>query len=453
MAHPADTVFHTLELAQQIVHYLQEKDLFTALRITKALWESKEPVSAWREYIRRFGYKDNFIDQYADRYHLRDIYHRICRSCDAVSRGTKPKCKRIDLREEVPDNRLVSMGNQDVHYIFRQCKRDGTDVYTLDFEGAHLMYRQPSIWPLRCFDNPPRFLGCEGGQVVARNVKDWSLSGSFGDWYLLQDWWTQGRHVLGYYQVQEGDEETTIFEVWDAHGVKRGELIHPEGGRMVRDAEDLGENLMATETERQIKVWDLETLKCVYEYTVPEEDPYAMVHLYQNVIIYTPRVGLRFTEFWTTDGSPITKARAELVTHAQKLWCKFSDGTMVTYPWDLTLCDQEGAELYARYYSSEEHEPFKLDAGILLDRFFFTVFNIIDFGEGDSVVRPAELRIYAKDGEELGSQILNKGDRNHRWFVDIFGRLVFLYLNPRDSVEELEVVDFCRWVKVAKRKD
>lgn len=454
MAHPADRVFHTLELVQHIVHYLQEKDLFTALGITKALWESREPVSAWREYIRRFGYTDSLIDQYADRYHLRDIYHRICRSCDAVSRGNKPTCKLIDLRGKFLENDLVSMGNQDVHYVTRQGDEDRIDIYILDHEGVHLLYTIPSMWLIGCFDNSSHLLGYEDDRVVARRVKDWSLSGSFGLWNSRPEWWTQGRHVLSSYQVQEGEAETAIIEVWDVHGVKRGELVHSDYGRRVKDAGSLGENLLATESERQIKVWDLETLECVYEYAVPQDNPHAMVDLHQNIVFYKPHIGMHFTEFWTTDGSPIARARAESVMRGQTAWCKFSDGTMVTYPWDLTLCDQEGVELYANDYSSEQGEPYTLEAGILLDRFFFTVLKTVADEEGDSAARPAKLTVHLRDGEELGSWTLSKGDRVHRWFVDIFGRLVFVYMDSNDAAEELEVVDFCDWVEVAeKRKD
>ncbi|KAI8661825.1 hypothetical protein NCS55_01053700 [Fusarium keratoplasticum] len=452
MTQPADRVFHTLELAQHIVHHLEEKDLFTALGITKALWESKEPVSAWREYIRRFGYADSLIDQYTDRYHLRDIYLRICRSADAINRGTNPKCKRIDLRSDDPDDSLVCMGKQDVHYLSRQLVEDEIDIYTLDHRGLKLLHKGKTMRLMCCFDNSSRLLGNEDDQIVARNIKDWSLSGSFGAYRPLQQWWTQDRHVLTFRVTEDGETSKTIFEVWDAHGVKRGELVHPEHGCTFHDVEKPGENLMATGSERHVRVWDLDTLKCVYEYSAPEDNPSAMLDLHQNIVFYTPHIGLWFTDFWTTDGSPITRARAELVTRANSSWCKFSDGTMVTYPWDMTLCDPEGAELFAIYYSSNLEEPYELDAGILLDRFFFTVIKRIDYEEPETVVWPAELKIYAKDGEELGTKILRKGQRTHRWFVDIFGRLVFVYQDSNEALEELEVVDFCRWAKVATRR-
>ncbi|KAJ4200437.1 hypothetical protein NW767_007501 [Fusarium falciforme] len=452
MTHPADRVFHTLELAQHIVHHLEEKDLFTALGITKALWESKEPVSAWREYIRRFGYADSLIDQYTDRYHLRDIYLRICRSADAISRGTNPKCKRIDLRDDDPDDSLVCMGKQDVHYLSRQLVEDEIDIYTLDHRGLKLLHKGKAMRIMSCFDNSSRLLGNEDDQIVARNIKDWSLSGSFGPYRPLQQWWTQDQHVLTFHVTKEGETSKTVFEVWDAHGVKRGELVHPEDGCTFHDVEKPGENLMATGSERHVRVWDLDTLKCVYEYSAPEDSPGAMLDLHQNIVFYTPHIGWWFTDFWTTDGSPITRARAELVTRANSSWCKFSDGTMVIYPWDLTLCDPEGTELFAIYYSSNLEEPYDLDAGILLDRFFFTVIKRIDYEEQETVLWPAELKIYAKDGEELGTKILRKGERTHRWFVDIFGRLVFVYQDSNEALEELEVVDFCRWAKVATRR-
>ncbi|RSL64194.1 hypothetical protein CEP53_004127 [Fusarium sp. AF-6] len=456
MTHPADRVFHTLELAQHIVHHLQEKDLFIALGITKALWKSKEPVSAWREYIRQFGYADSLIDQYTDRYHLRDIYLRICRSADAISRGTNPKCKLRDLRGQDQDDSLVCMGRQDVHYLSRQVEEDEIDIYTLDHRGLKLLHKGKNMRFMSCFDNSSRLLGNEDDEIVARNIKDWSLSGSFGPYKPLQEWWTQDRHVLTFHVTNEGEASKTIFEVWDAHGVKRGELVHPDGyGYTHHDLEKPGENLMATGSERHIRVWDLNTLKCVYEYSAPEDSPGARLDLHQNIVYYTPHIGLWFTDFWTTDGSPITRARAELVTRANSSWCKFSDGTMVTYPWEMTLCDTEGAALYAVYYSANLEESYEIDAGILLDRFFFTVAKPIDYDEGDddAVVKPAELKVYAKDGEELGSKILRKGGRNHRWFVDIFGRLVFIYLDRNDALEELEVVDFCRWAKVATRRN
>ncbi|KAI8662870.1 hypothetical protein NCS56_01091700 [Fusarium sp. Ph1] len=453
MTHPADRVFHTLELAQHIVHHLEEKDLFTALGITKDLWESKEPVSAWREYIRRFGYADSLIDQYTDRYHLRDIYLRICRSADAINRGTNPKCKRIDLHDGHLDDSLVCMGKQDVHYLSRQLVEDELDIYTLDHRGLKLLHKGKAMRLMSCFDNSSRLLGIEDDQIVARNIKDWSLSGSFGPYRPVQQWWTQDRHVLTFHVKKEGEASKTVFEVWDAHGVKRGELVHPEDGCAFHDAKKPGENLMATGSERHVRVWDLDTLKCVYEYSAPEDSPGAMLDLHQNIVFYTHHIGLWFTDFWTTDGSPITRARAELVTRANSSWCKFSDGTMVTYPWDMTLCDPEGAELFAIYYSSNLEEPYELDAGILLDRFFFTVIKRIDYEEPETVFWPAELKIYAKDGEELGTKILRKGERAHRWFVDIFGRLVFVYQDSDEVLEELEVVDFCRWAKVATRRN
>ncbi|RSL69981.1 hypothetical protein CEP54_002044 [Fusarium duplospermum] len=450
MAHPADRVFHTLELAQHIVHHLEEKDLFLALGITKALWKSKEPVSAWREYIRRLGYADSLIDQYTDRYHLRDIYLRICRSADAISRGTNSECKRIDIRGEDQDDSLVCMGKQDVHYLSRQVEEDEIDIYTLDHRGMKLLHKGKNMRLMSCFDKSSRLLGNEDDEIVVRNIKDWSLSGSYGPYRPLQEWWTQGRHVLTFHVTNEGETSKTIFEVWDAYGVKRGELAHPGYGYSYHDLEKPGESLMATGSERHIRVWDLDTLKCVYEYSAPEENPGAMLELHQNIVYYTRHIGLWFTDFWTTDGSPITRARAELVTRANSSWCKFSDGTMITYPWDLTLCDPEGVELFAIDCNSNREETYELDAGILFDRFFFLVIKMNEREEG--VVKPAELKIYAKDGEELGSTILRKGGRTHRWFVDIFGRLVFIYLDRNDALEELEVVDFCRWAKVATRR-
>ncbi|KAI8715731.1 hypothetical protein NCS52_01081400 [Fusarium sp. LHS14.1] len=450
MTHPADRVFHTLELAQHIVHHLEEKDLFIALGITKDLWKSREPVSAWREYIRRFGYTDSLIDQYTDRYHPRDIYLRICRSADAIRRGTNPKCKRIDLRDD-PDDSLVSMGRQDVHYLSRQLLEDTIDIYRLDHRGMNLLHKGKNMRLISCFDNSSRLLGNEDDQIVARNIKDWSLSGSFGPYRPLQQWWTQDRYVLTVHETEQDEASKTIFEVWDAHGVKRGELVHPEHGCTFHDLERSGENHMATGSSRHIRVWDLDTLKCVYQYEAPEDNPSVILELHQNIVFYTPYIGLWFTDFWTTDGSPVTRPRAESVIRSNSCWCKFSDGTMVTYPWEMTLCAPDGGDLYAVYYGSDREESYELDAGIILDRFFFTVVKPNDYEE-DTVIKPAELKIYAKDGEELGSKILHKGGRNHRWFVDIFGRLVFVYQDKNDWLEELEVVDFCRWAKVATRR-
>ncbi|KAM0425266.1 hypothetical protein ACHAPT_009584 [Fusarium lateritium] len=451
MTHPADKVFHTLELAQHIVHHLEERDLFAALRTTRALWESKEPVSEWRRHIRRFGYVDRLIDQYTHRYHPRDIYLRICRTVDAISREATPTCTLKDLREKDSDNILVRMGKQDIQYLFRQREEDEIEIHTLDQEGMHLLYSREAIWPISCFDNSLRILGYEDDELVIRNIKDWTLSGSLGPYNARAEWWTQDQHVLSFYKIQEGEEEKTIFEVWDAHGVKRGELVHPEDGWRVDDAEKLGENLMATMGERLIKVWDLESLQCVYDYAAPEDRPHCLLSMHQNVVFYTPRIGLWFTDFWTTDGSSVTRPRAEAVTRAQQAWCKFSDGTMVTYAWELMLYDTEGAELFTEDFSSVTDEGYTMEAGILFDRFFFTVFKLIDYEPADTVIKPAELTIYSKEGDKLGSQILRKGDRTYDWFVDIFGRLVLVYKTSNDLVEELEVVDFCNWELVVDR--
>ncbi|KAJ0148720.1 NAD-specific glutamate dehydrogenase [Fusarium oxysporum f. sp. albedinis] len=75
MANSADRVFHTLELAQQIVFELELKDFFRALSITKRLWESQVPNHVWEEHLMRLGYPLQAIRQTS--YSLKTCYTRI----------------------------------------------------------------------------------------------------------------------------------------------------------------------------------------------------------------------------------------------------------------------------------------------------------------------------------------------------------------------------------------
>jgi hypothetical protein len=89
MANSADRVFHTLELAQQIVFELELKDFCRTLSITKRLWESKVPDHVWEEQLMRLGYPRHDIRRTS--HPLRTCYRSVSQAADDISHGVKPE--------------------------------------------------------------------------------------------------------------------------------------------------------------------------------------------------------------------------------------------------------------------------------------------------------------------------------------------------------------------------
>ncbi|KAF5001959.1 hypothetical protein FDECE_10761, partial [Fusarium decemcellulare] len=405
MSSSANIVFQTLELAQHIVYYLDGKNLFKALGVTKALWESKEPAIIWKKHIKQLGYPDEFINRYSRRYHPRDIYLHLCFR-EGINRPRHPhEHFGHPVTAAFPSGQLAGRSLD----------------YLLDHEGLHLLGPDTDPSPLASSGNDAYVEGREDQDAVVRNFED-----SSPQTYEKGMFWEQGSHVIEAYpgSVSAGKAETTVFEVRNIHGVKRGELVHPEKGDHAIDS--LGDDRFTTLGRRFLKVWDLKTLTCIYEHALSDEelDEGYQMTVWQDMVFFSCDSSKPSPRWTHLDGSPASPAKAEAVERADWSWVRFSDGTMVTWPWEVYVNAPDGEELrMINFAPKQENAAFSMEVGVLLDRFIFVVVRVELDGPPRSIIPgPTELTILSKTGEKLISHTLHK---QYKWlscFIDVFGR-------------------------------
>ncbi|KAM0352921.1 hypothetical protein ACHAPU_001805 [Fusarium lateritium] len=453
MANSADQVFHTLELAQQIVYELELRDLFKALSITKSLWESKVPDSVCAEHLKRLGYPHHVIRKTSQS--LWTSYHRITQAVDAISRGVSPisTINKIRTKRQKPFINASCEKDMVAPLVCQSSSPDFTtcDVYTLDCGELRLLHAGTSTSPKCLAFNGTSVMGWEDEHhIVIRKLKDWSLmarfesntpSGTETGFRPEKEWDVYEDFIISHYSIRSEDlnQQQIMFEFWDRQGSKRGEVVFPTTGNInyysYKDS-----HYIAVAGQWLIKSWNLESLELNYEYVIPDEDQDGGMYFFvkEGVVFHwnTSDPVSRKLRHWTVDGRHISKQVAMLILKFDPDWGRmFSDGTRVTWRSWLTLYDNEG-EVVRRYdLKNNLRVGDSLRGGILFDRFFFSIFHF-----GDSSC--ASLVVYSKTGEELTSMLLGRQGRWFTWFVDILGRLVIVYEDADGGLDELEIIDF-----------
>ncbi|KAF4503157.1 hypothetical protein FAGAP_588 [Fusarium agapanthi] len=460
MANSADRVFHTLELAQQIVFELELKDFFRALSITKGLWESRVPNHVWEEHLMRLGYPLHTIRQ--TRHSLESCYMSISQAADAISHGVSPGSNRMRLEDELGGNHRYEYhydGDMAAPLIIQSSPPDKAsdkcNIFAIDLEDLRLLFTDIENIPKDVVFNGTILLGVdhslddiESPPVVLYSLDDWSLTNKLINTRLSND---ENINWLGDYQLyhnfilithvmfnQTMDVTETWMDIWDVEGTKRGEIIIPEQG--VADDpfhSDDGSHYLTIlsspsldNVPRTMQTWDLERMELTYECTISQEDV-DQNHGYHttNGVVYICDDLAEISEYWAVDGRPISRKVAEMEFNSGYSR-KFSDGSRIVWDKWLTLYTKEG-DVVQRFKVKQVYGYYCLEAGILFDRFIFS----ISWREKS---KHATLMIYSKTGEKLTRTRLDVRGRCLRWFIDIAGRLVLIW----DMSTCMEIVDF-----------
>ncbi|KAM0201730.1 hypothetical protein ACHAPA_003828 [Fusarium lateritium] len=450
MANSADQVFHTLELAQQIVYELELKDLFRALPITKGLWESKVPDYVWEEHLERLGYPSHVMQETSQS--LRTSYLCISQAVDAISRGVSPvsTIDKIGLKRQKPFINASCEKDMVPPLVCQSSSSDFTtcDIYTLDCGELRLLHADKSMAPKCLAFNGASVMGWEPEHyIVVRKLEDWSLMSRFENNILLNvdagsaEWEVYEDFIISHYSFRpEGaDQRHTMVEFWDNRGSKRGEVVFPTGGS-INYYSYKGNHYVTISSRWLIQSWNLKSLELDYEYAISEEDQNDGLYIViREGIIFQWNISnpeSRKLDYWAADGRHVTRKLSSMILKFDPDWGRiFSDGSRVTWRSWLTLYDNEGEVVKRSDLKNNLRVGDALRGGILFDRFFFSIFH---FEESSC----ASLVIYSKTGEELTSMLLERQDRWYTWFVDILGRLVIVYGDADGGLDELEIVDF-----------
>ncbi|KAF4451359.1 hypothetical protein F53441_5625 [Fusarium austroafricanum] len=488
MTDAADRVFHTLELAQQIVFELELKDFFRALAITRALWEGQIPDCVWEEHFMRLGYPDYAIRRTSQP--LRACYMCISQAIDAINHEVSPSSTLLKMKDKCGGKFVYSRCHEDMTapLVFQSSwfGFDVTDVFMLDLEELRLLHAKTKTSPDYLTFKGSTVIGFEyknqhddidnaevGGEdseadeesdededrefsyetlqyggakyVVLRKLEDWSLIAKFDPKHSGINesacWWKNFRLydeflIVSYHLGQE----KTLFEIWDSKGSKHGEIVFPAFAVYQYDYHSSFGNHYLTiyalpnRTPKIAQTWNLDRVELVFEHTMSEENLHLQA---RNGILYkySWRDPLP-VDYWAVDGRSISRKASEMLWKFSPLSGRaFSDGTKVIWEDWLTLYTSEG-DIVRRYdLKNNEDEGCYLEGGILFDRFFFSIFW---FEESSC----ASLVVYSKTGEELTSMLLERQDRVFTWFVDVMGRLVLVYEDDECQMDELEMIDF-----------
>ncbi|KAH7215009.1 hypothetical protein DER44DRAFT_806155 [Fusarium oxysporum] len=214
----------------------------------------------------------------------------------------------------------------------------------------------------------------------------------------------------------------TWFDIWDVQGTKRGEIIVAKQGfaddpfHSNADSHYLTilSNAWFEDGQQTIQTWDLERMESFLPY--------------KNGIVYICDDSGRISEHWAVDGRPISRKMADMEWNSDRSR-KFSDGSRIVWAKWLTLYTNEGDVV--QRFKVKQGKGYRLEAGILFDRFFFS----ISWREKS---KHATLTVYSKTGKKLTSSRVAVRGRCLRWFIDIAGRLVLI----RDTCTSMEIVDF-----------
>ncbi|EMT62459.1 hypothetical protein FOC4_g10006076 [Fusarium odoratissimum] len=379
MTNSADRVFHTLELAQQIVFELELKDFFRALSITKGLWESQT------------------------------CYTRISQAADAISHGASPRSNLIRLKNELGGNYTYEYhydGDMAAPLIGDKC-----NIFAIDLEDPRLLFTDVENFPKDVVFSGTALLGIDysvddidSPPVVLYSLDDWSLITKFTNTHLgngemifwFRDYLLYKNFILISYIMFNQTEGViqTWFDIWDVQGTKRGEIIVTKQGfaddpfHSNADSHYLTilSNPWFEDGQQTIQTWDLERMELTYQCTISQEDM-------DNGIVYICDDSGRTSEHWAVDGRPISRKMADMEWNSDRSR-KFSDGSRIVWAKWLTLYTNEGDVV--QRFKAKQGKGYRLEAGILFDRFFFS----ISWREKS---KHATLMVYSKTGKKLTS--------------------------------------------------
>ncbi|PCD28967.1 hypothetical protein AU210_011512 [Fusarium oxysporum f. sp. radicis-cucumerinum] len=459
MANSADRVFHTLELAQQIVFELELKDFFRALSITKRLWESQVPNHVWEEHLMRLGYPLQAIRQTS--HSLKTCYTRISQAADAISHGASPRSNLIRLKNELGGNYTYEYhydGDMAAPLIIQSSSPDKAgdkcNIFAIDLEDPRLLFTDVENFPKDVVLSGTALLGIDysvddidSPPVVLYSLDDWSLITKFTNTHLgngemiiwFRDYQLYKNFILISYIMFNQTEGViqTWFDIWDVQGTKRGEIIVAKQGfaddpfHSNADSHYLTilSNPWFEDGQQTIQTWDLERMELTYECTISQADMDEDHSCHtKNGIVYICDGSGRISEYWAVDGRPISRKMADMEWNSDRSR-KFSDGSRIVWAKWLTLYTNEGDVV--QRFKVKQGKGYCLEAGILFDRFIFS----ISWREKS---KHATLMVYSKTGKKLTSSRVAVRGRCLRWFIDIAGRLVLIW----DTCTCMEIVDF-----------
>ncbi|CAG7565130.1 unnamed protein product [Fusarium equiseti] len=174
----ADRVFHTLELAQQIVYELELGDLFRALPITKELWESRVPDRVWIDHLKRLGYPDYVIRDTS--YCLRTCYLSISQAVVGIRGYVAPVFKRTKMETIRKKRYMRSSCTQQMEppFVLHSSNRHGGgDLYILDGDDLSLVKTDVLVLPSKRVFNGSYVTATEDSDSLAvRRLDNWSLA-------------------------------------------------------------------------------------------------------------------------------------------------------------------------------------------------------------------------------------------------------------------------------------
>ncbi|KAJ4267334.1 hypothetical protein NW762_003438 [Fusarium torreyae] len=451
MASSADRVFHTLELAQQIVYELEIKDLFKALPITKALWTSNAPDYIWREHLSRLGFLDYALQT---SYCLRTLYLRISQTIDAINHGVNPvsTLRKVEKPEGQYDFVITAFEeDMDAPLVSRTSNQDFSinDIYVLNEGGLQLLCKNNAFQPIKHMLRCSSVLGYENNSIVIRRLADWSVTARFD---LCTIFGTDNPNIAalrwgiheGYFireklfQKQRRGNLHTLFEIWDKQASKRGEFSYPgNGGKYFYSR--LGRHYMTAVSVFHARTWNLDSLELVFQYTLSDEDRDEQRYFkYREGIVFLCDGSdiPTFERYWPVDGRQVPRKRAEMIRVSRPgSMREFSDGSRILWSKWLTLYNSEGDKVRRFDLKQNWSEGCYLNGGILFDQFFYSIFH---FEESSC----ASLIVYSKTGDELTSMLLDRQGRSFTCSVDVLGRLVIAYETNELGLDELEIIDF-----------
>lgn len=481
-------MFHTLELAQQIVHELELGDLFRALPITKELWESKVPDHVWIDHLKRLGYPDYAIRNTS--HCLRACYLSISQSVVGIRGGVTPVFRRTKMETVRKKRYMRSSCAQQMEppFVLQSSHRHGGgDLYILDGDDLRLVKNNILALPSKRVFNGSHVTATEDSESLAvRRLDNWSLTATYpNNPYSAEhtdsgtrDWHFYDKFIVSIYQPSVDEPiGNDLIEFWDQQGLKRGESIIDRWNSVPTSIHDFGNPnfscllavypyLRRTESllprlrcermhyysnqtnhyltyvnKSHVKSWNLDTLEVVLEHSLSEDDNERgyIFAASEGVVFLGSLLEIRWK--WTVDGRHISDEAA--VKLCRNL-CRasplhFSDGCGISRSSFLVdLHDSEGEPIdiwWAFLCSGLEHY------GILFDMFSFSLGRNMANGRGeDSVVRI--LHISTKEGERCHTVHFKNDRRQCTWFIDILGRLVLIYEDADGYMEEWDTIDF-----------